>query len=122
MALGIAGEMLTAFRSLASEKTPRRYTRLADSATVQAGIARSEARLGAAHAYLQETLAKIYQRAGSRGAIGVDERARVRLVTNNAIQGAIEVADWVYRQVGVDAIFPGGSFQRRFRDIDTLSQ
>ena len=122
VALGIAGEMLTAFRALASEKTPRGYTRLSDSAAVQAGIARSEVRLGAAHAYLQETLAEIYQRAGSQGAIGVDDRARVRLGTSNAIQGAIEVADWVYKQAGVDAIFPGGSFQRRFRDIHTLSQ
>ena len=122
VALGIAGEMLTAFRALASEKTPRGYTRLADSATVQAGIARSEARLGGAHAYLQEKLAEIYQRAGSQGAIGVEDRARVRLGTSNAIQGAIEVADWVYKQAGVDAIFPDGSFQRRFRDIHTLSQ
>ena len=89
VALGIAGEMLTAFRALASEKTPRGYTRLSDSAAVQAGIARSEVRLGAAHAYLQETLAEIYQRAGSQGAIGVDDRARVRLGTSNAIQGAI---------------------------------
>ena len=52
----------------------------------------------------------------------MDDRARVRLRTSNAIQGAIEVADWVYRQAGVDAIFPGGSFQRRFPDIHTLSQ
>lgn len=122
VALGIAAEMLSAFMQLASSKTPRGYTRLADSATVQSGVARGEARLGAARAYLQETLAEIYDRAGAEGAIDVDDRARVRLATSNAIQGAIEIADWVYKQAGVDAIFPGGAFQRRFRDIHTLSQ
>jgi hypothetical protein len=38
----------------------------------------------------------------------------------HAIHGAIAVA--TYRVAGVDAIFPGGPFERRFRDMHTLSQ
>lgn len=122
VALGTACEMLDAFKGLSSAKTPRGYTRLADSAAVQSGVARAAARIGAARAYILDTLDEIYAHAGAKGAIGVEDRARVRLATSNAIQGGIEVADWVYKQAGVDAIFPGGDFQRRFRDIHTLSQ
>jgi len=53
--------------------------------------------------------------------IGSD-RARVRLACTNAIQGAAEGADFAYKGAGVDAIFPGSPFERRFRDMHTLSQ
>lgn len=122
VALGAAGAMLDAFKELALDKTPRGLGRLAGSAAVQSGIARAEARLGAARAYALEVLGDVYARAGPDRAIDIPERARVRLTASNAIHGAIEVAGWVYKQAGVNAIFPGGPFQRRFRDINTLSQ
>ena len=46
----------------------------------------------------------------------------MRLACTNAIQGAAEVVDFVYKEAGVDAIFPGSPFERRFRDMHTLSQ
>jgi len=122
VALGIAGAMLDAFKELASRKTPRGLGRLADSAAIQSGVAAAEARLGAGRAYALETLAAIYARAPSEGAVGVEDRARVRLAASNAIQGAIEVADWIYKRAGASAIFRGGPFERRFRDMHTLSQ
>ena len=122
VALGIAGAMLAAFRDLADAKTPRGLARLADSAGVQAAVAQSVAGLGSGRAFLLETLAEIYQRMGGIGPIEVADRARVRLATTHAIHGAIAVADWVYKAAGVDAIFPGSPFERRFRDMHTLSQ
>jgi alkylation response protein AidB-like acyl-CoA dehydrogenase len=89
---------------------------------VQADVARAEARLGSARAYLIETLTAIYAGAGDVAPIELDERARVRLACTNAIQGAAEVADFAYKAAGVDAIFPGSPFERRFRDMHTLSQ
>ena len=122
VALGIAGAMFEAFVALAGTKAPRNLSRLADNAVVQAEVARAEATLGAARAYLIETLASIYARADDVEAIEVADRARVRLACTNAIQGAIEVADYAYKAAGVEAIFPGSPFERRFRDIHTLSQ
>ena len=122
VALGIAGAMHEAFIALAGTKAPRGLNRLADNAVVQADVARAEARLGAARAYLVETLAAIHARADERDPIDVDDRARVRLACTNAIHGALEVADFAYKAAGVDAIFPGSPFERRFRDIHTLSQ
>jgi alkylation response protein AidB-like acyl-CoA dehydrogenase len=122
VALGTAGAMLDTFKTLAGDKTPRGLAKLADRAAVQSGVAQAEVRLGAARAYALEVLADVYVRAGPEGAIDFPDRAKTRLAASNAIHGAIEVADWVYKQAGVDAIFPGGPFQRRFRDIHTLSQ
>ena len=122
VALGIARAMLEEFIGLASRKTPRALGRLADNAVVQADVARAEARLGAARAYLLETLTSIYAHADDVDPIDVADRARVRLACTNAIHGAIEVADLTYKAAGVDAIFPGTPFERRFRDMHTLSQ
>jgi indole-3-acetate monooxygenase len=122
VALGIARTMLSEFIRLASRKSPRGLARLADNAVVQADVARAEARLASARAYLIETLATIYAQADDVAPIEVADRARVRLACTNAIQAAVEVADIAYKAAGVDAIFPGSPFERRFRDIHTLSQ
>ena len=120
--LGIARGMLDAFVELALRKTPRGTGRLADNAVIQAELARAEARLGAARCYLLDTVTEIYRRAGSAAPIGVPDRARARLAGSNAISSAVAVANYTYKAAGVDAIFPGSPFERRFRDIHTLSQ
>ena len=62
-------------------------------------------------------------RAGPDAPLGVQDRARLRLGCAHAIEEAVETAHWVYRAAGTDAIFPGrGPFERRFRDIHTVSQ
>ena len=122
VALGIARAMLSEYIALASRKAPRNLSRLADNAVVQADVARAEARLGSARAYLVETLTAIYAHAGDLAPIEVADRARVRLACTNAIHGATEVVDFAYKGAGVDAIFPGTPFERRFRDMHTLSQ
>ncbi len=89
---------------------------------VQSGVARAEAKLGAARAYLLHTLETIWADAGDTTPIRVADRVRLRLATAQAIEASIEVADHAYRAAGADAIFAGSAFERRFRDIHTLSQ
>jgi alkylation response protein AidB-like acyl-CoA dehydrogenase len=122
VALGIARGMLDAFVELALRKTPRGTGRLADNAVVQAELARAEATLGAARSYLVDTVTEIYRRAGPAAPIEILDRARARLAGSHAITSAVAVADTTYKAAGVDAIFPGSPFERRFRDIHTVSQ
>ncbi|MGA8380752.1 MAG: acyl-CoA dehydrogenase family protein, partial [Stellaceae bacterium] len=122
VALGIARGMLEAFIELGLRKAPRGTGRLADNAVIQAEIARAEARLGAARAYLVGTVRDIYEHADDIAPIEVPERARARLAGSHAVSSAVAVADWAYKAAGVDAIFPGSPFERRFRDIHTVSQ
>ena len=122
VALGIARGILDAFMDLACRKTPRGTGLLADNAVIQAEVARAEARLGAARAYLLDTVTEIYRRAGPVAPIAIVDRAQARLAGSHAISSAVAVADYTYKTAGVDAIFPGSPFERRFRDIHTLSQ
>jgi alkylation response protein AidB-like acyl-CoA dehydrogenase len=122
VALGIARGMLDALVELALRKIPRGTGRLSDNAVVQADLARNEATLGAARSYLIDTVTEIYRRAGPAAPIDVIDRARARLAGSHAITSAVAVADGIYKAAGVDAIFPGSPFERRFRDIHTVSQ
>jgi alkylation response protein AidB-like acyl-CoA dehydrogenase len=122
VAFGIARAMLDAFIALAGEKAPRGLQRLADSSVVQADVARQEAALGSARAWLAEILREVWAGADDIEPIGLEARMRVRLGCAQAITTAISVADYVYKAAGTSAIFPGTPFERRFRDMHTLSQ
>jgi indole-3-acetate monooxygenase len=120
--LGIARAMLDGLIELAITKAPRNLGRMADSPTVQADVARHEARLGAARAYLLDVIATLYERASAAGPMDIPGRAGTRLACTHAIHTAIDCADFAFKAAGVDAIFPGSPFERRFRDMHTLSQ
>lgn len=122
VAFGVARAMLDAFVSLATEKTPRGLHRLADSPIVQADVARREANLGSARVWLVEVLKDAWADADDVEPIGLEARVRVRLGCAHAIHTAVEIADYVYKAAGTSAIFLGTPFERRFRDIHTLSQ
>ncbi len=121
-ATGTARAMHEAFIALASKKTPRGQGLLATSAAIQGEVARNQANLDAAGAYLDATLSAVYATADDQAVISVADRGRVRLACANAVHAAIDVADAVYKSAGVDAIFPGSPFERRFRDMHTMSQ
>jgi alkylation response protein AidB-like acyl-CoA dehydrogenase len=122
VAIGLARAMLEALVALATRKAPRGLGRMADSATVQALVGRLQARLDAGRAYAILTLQDVWAVADETGTIDVPTRGRVRLACAQAIQEAIAVADATFKAAGVDAIFPGSPFERRFRDMHTLSQ
>jgi alkylation response protein AidB-like acyl-CoA dehydrogenase len=123
VALGLARSTLDAFVALARDKTPRgfRHT-LRESTVVQAQVARAEAQLGAARAYLLDSLAGIWEAAGRAGALALDQRVRIRLAATHAIQEARQVVDTAYHAAGATAIFEGGAFERRFRDMHAVAQ
>jgi alkylation response protein AidB-like acyl-CoA dehydrogenase len=122
VALGLAQAMLDAFIALGRHKTPRALGPLAGNAVIQAGVARADARLASARTWLVDTLDRIWSEADDAAPIGTQARVRLRLAAALAIEAAIEVADFAYRAAGADAIFAGGAFDRRFRDMHTLSQ
>jgi alkylation response protein AidB-like acyl-CoA dehydrogenase len=122
VAVGVAQAMLDELKALSRAKTPRGLGRLAENAVVQANVARMEAKLGAARAYMTRTLRDAWDGVYGTTPIDVPTRARVRLACAQAILAANEVADDSYKAAGVSAIFDGSAFGRRFRDIHTLLQ
>ena len=123
VALGIARRTLDALVDLARDKTPRGMSRtLAESAVVQSHVAQAEAQLGAARLFLHDALEHIWQAVGAAGAITLEQRMRIRLASTFAIQQSKQVVDAMHQAAGGSAIFTSGAFDRRFRDIHTVTQ
>lgn len=122
VALGIARVMLADFIALATAKTPRLAKgALRDDALVQAQVAQCEARLGAARAFLQQTLEESWH-AAAANRLEVRHRLANRLSSTFAIHEARAVADIVFHAAGATAIYESHPLERRMRDIMTVAQ
>lgn len=122
VALGVARAMLDALIALADGKTPRLMKQtLRERPMVQAQVARAEAAYHSARAFLHAALDDAWC-AAQDGPIPPMQRARLRLAGTDAIHRAAGVADSVYQLAGATAIFEGGAFERRFRDIHAVMQ
>ncbi len=123
LALGVARAAIDAFVDQASGKTPRGLSRsLRDSPVVQSALARAEARLGAARAYLRQTVHEVWDAVSARGELRLDQRVALRLASTHGIHEAATVVDIAYELAGSHAIFADQAFERRFRDVHAVTQ
>jgi alkylation response protein AidB-like acyl-CoA dehydrogenase len=123
VAMGIARAALDAFIALAREKTPAlAQTSLRDNNAVQSKVAVAEATLRSARAWLHQVLRDAWAEADAQGALSLDTRMAIRLASTYAIQQARQVIDTAYHEAGATAIFDANPFERRFRDINAVTQ
>jgi indole-3-acetate monooxygenase len=123
VALGIARSTLDAFVELARDKIPRGAKRtLRDNNVIQSQVAQSEARLGAARAFLLGSLEEIWRDVAQSGRLTLDHNTTIRLASTWAIHQAREIVDTAYHAAGATAIFESNPFERRFRDVHTVVQ
>ena len=123
VAMGLARSTLNAFVALAHNKVPFRSAGTPrDNHLFQSQLAQAEARLSAARAFLLSSLQEITIEVARIGHITLDQRMTVRLASTFAIHQSLQVVDTAYHAAGSTAIFEGNPFERRFRDIHTVSQ
>jgi alkylation response protein AidB-like acyl-CoA dehydrogenase len=123
VAIGIARSTLDAFVQLARDKVPFRGQRtLRDNNVVQSQVAQAEARLRSARAFLYQSLEEITEEVERSGGLTLDQRVTIRLASTFAIHQSVSVVDTAYHAAGSTAIFEENPFERRFRDIHTVSQ
>jgi len=123
VALGLAQTSLADIVDFAAGKVPRGMERsIRENATVQAAVAVAKARLGAARAYLHQTLGEVWDAVAHDGVLTVDQQVAVRLAATHATHEAAAVVDTAYSLAGSNAIFEDRPFERRFRDIHAISQ
>ena len=123
VALGIARRALDELVALAGAKTPTGSRRLlAERPVIQAEVARAEATLGAARAFLAETVGGAWERAQAAGAIETRERARLRLAATHATLASACAVDLAYGAGGGTAVYAASPLQRCFRDIHVATQ
>ena len=123
VALGIARAMLDEVIALAREKQPWLARQpLQQSQLAQFQIGEAEARLRSARAYMESTAARVWQSVVATGELTVPQRVDIRMATTFAIHEAKTVADAAWDVAGATAIFISNPFERRLRDLRTLTQ
>jgi indole-3-acetate monooxygenase len=123
IALGIARSTLDSFTELARSKTPTGgKVLLRDNAVIQSQIGMAETQLASARVFLIEALRAMYAEASQSSMPSIDRRVMLRMASSHATHQARSVVDAAYHAAGATAIFESNPFERRFRDIHTVSQ
>jgi len=123
IALGIGQACLDAFVGTMRDTVPRGASRSRGANNVvQSEVAQAEARLRSSRMFLRGSLEEIWSGVVRSGAMTDEQRLTIRLASTWAIQQAREAVTALYMAAGALAIFESQPFERRFRDIYTLSQ
>ena len=123
VAPGAARATLDAFIDLARGKTPAlTQSALRDSAVIQSAIGIADARLNSARTWLIHVLRETQDAVKIAGELTTDQRMAIRQASTYAIHQAKEVVDVAYHEAGATAIFDTNPFERRFRDVNTVTQ
>jgi len=123
VALGIARTMFESFTRLAEEKMPYlTHSTLRENAAVQSQVGLAEARLQSSRALLLDTIQNLWTTVSQGENFSRDQQVALRMASTYATHQAKDVANFVYHAAGASAIFESNPFERRFRDIHTVTQ
>jgi len=117
-ALGIARGAVDAFIDLAGRSSTSSPVPLRDRAAVQSRVAEAEAILGAARAFVLDTVATVWD-GGGDPSLAI---ARARLAITHAIHEAVRAVDMVFHAAGTNAIYSANPLERHFRDVHVVVQ
>lgn len=120
---GIARAAIDSFVEMAKAKTPTfSQTGLAARPTIHAEIARVEALVQSARAFLYEVADEMMASVDAGNPVPEDLEARRRLACTNVGESCRQAVERVYALAGATPIYSGHELERRLRDIQTVSQ
>ena len=123
--LGLGRACLDAFKTLAATKKPNAMhgapVPLREHPVIQARVAEATGQLQSARAYLLDMLRVFWDAATAKRAPSLEQRAQLRIAITGSMEQASRVVDFAFRTAGADAIFQGSPFERRFRDMHTVT-
>lgn len=123
VALGNGRGALEAVKALAHTKKPQGSSKtLAEKQVTQVEIAKLEAALASARAYLFDELDQTWGVAEETGDIPLARRAALRLACTHMTRTGAEVARGAYEIGGGAALFLNNELQRRLRDAQAMTQ
>lgn len=121
--LGIARGAIDALIELAAAKTATGQSiRLRERAAVQADVARAEAMLRSARAFVFETLTEAQAILEGGGEVPLQLRALMRSAATHATVTAAQVVDLMYNAGGASSIYTTNPLERAFRDVHVATQ
>ena len=119
---GIARSTLDAFVELARDRCRSAPGALRDNQSDPVRSPRPRRGSPAARLSVARALEEITGAVARAGHITLDQRMEIRLASTFAIHQSLQVVDAAYHAAGSTAIFEENPFERRFRDIHTVSQ
>ncbi len=123
VALGIARGAIEDLRTLAGAKVPTLSRRpLGERTGTQSELARAEALVRSARAFMVEAIDAAWAQAERGSDIGVDERMALRLASTSATESATRAVDLCYTLAGGTSVYRTSTLQRRFRDVHVVTQ
>ena len=123
VAVGVAERALEELVALATDKVPTGARRtLADRGAVQEDVARAEAALRSAGAFMREAVDGAWAAAEAGEALTVAHKAELRLAAVHATWAAVDAVDRAYHAAGGSAIHEASALQRCFRDVHVATQ
>ena len=123
VALGVARKSLDIAVDVGNSRTPYRSgVLLRDHQTTQRAIGEGHALQSSARAFLQESHARLWESAVTKGSLTTDERIQLRVAATHAIRTSAQVVDAAYTLCGAGGIFQTNPIQRRFQDMHVITQ
>jgi alkylation response protein AidB-like acyl-CoA dehydrogenase len=123
VSLGVARHAIDEFTELGQSKRAQFSSRsISQSGTVQTNLARAEALVRSARAFLLDELSQAWQLAETVGQVDVSARARIRLACVNATEASAHAVDLVYTMAGGTPVYDTSPLQRCFRDAHVATQ
>lgn len=123
LALGIARGAIDCFLDLMSAKIDRfTGTALRERLTVQERVAKAEATVRSARAFLYEMVHEVWGTVEQGASLTDQQLALFRLANMHAMAAGAQAVDLVYHAAGTSAIFTANPLERFFRDIHVATQ
>ena len=123
VALGIGRRAVDELVALATEHSPTMSRRtLAETAIVQIELARAEATLRSARAFLRDEVALAWDAVQRGDPVAVQDRARLRLACHHAAAASAQATDQAYTAAGGAAVYSSHPLQRCLRDVHVATQ
>ena len=122
VALGIARDAIESFRELATAKTPRGGSMtLAQQPTVQDAVARAEALVRSARAFVYEAARQSDALTDPTPEQATELSATMRLAGAQATASAVQAVDLIYDWAGTSSVYATSRIERCFRDVHVVS-
>jgi len=123
VALGVSRAMLDAVIELVKAKSQAWSTEaLRDNHAVQNILGYSDASWKAARAGLHKAMVDAWDQVSRSGELTLDSRIQIRETSTYAIHASRDLCHHVFHEAGSTAIFNSAPFERRLRDINSVSQ